>query len=256
MKAVILAGGRGTRISEESHLRPKPMIEIGGRPILWHIMKIYSHHGIDEFVICLGYKGYFIKEYFLNYVLHASDTTVNLAKNEIQYHGSPAENWRIHLIDTGEDTATGGRLKRIAHIVRDESAFCMTYGDGLSDIDIRRSIEFHRGHGKMATLAAVRPPGRFGAIALDGDRVAQFIEKPLGDSTYINGGFFVLAPAVLNHIRGDDDVWERDQLPPLALQDEMRAFRHDGFWQPMDTLRDRDNLESLWASSSPPWKCW
>lgn len=256
MKAVILAGGRGSRISEESHLRPKPMIEIGGRPILWHIMKIYAAHGITDFVICLGYRGYMIKEFFANYVLHGSDVTVDIAANRIEYHESTAEPWRVALIETGLETQTGGRLKRIARWLDGENAFCMTYGDGLADIDIGAEIAFHRAHGKLATMAAVRPDGRFGAVKLVDDRVEGFTEKPLGGDGWINGGFFVLSPKVLSRIEGDGIAWERAPLEGLAAARELRAFRHDGFWQPMDTMRERDQLEELWAGGRAPWKTW
>jgi glucose-1-phosphate cytidylyltransferase len=256
MKAVILAGGRGSRISEESHLRPKPMIEIGGRPILWHIMKIYAAHGISDFVICLGYRGYMIKEFFANYVLHSSDVTVDIAANRIEYHESAAEPWRVTLIETGLDTQTGGRLKRIAHCLDGEDAFCMTYGDGLADLDIGAELAFHRAHGKLATMLAVRPPTRFGAARLVDDDVEGFIEKPSGGDGWINGGFFVLSPRVLSWIEGDRVAWERAPLEGLAAAGEVRAFRHEGFWQPMDTLREREQLEALWASGHAPWKIW
>jgi glucose-1-phosphate cytidylyltransferase len=256
MKAVILAGGRGSRIAEESHLRPKPMIEIGGRPILWHIMKIYAHHGVTDFVICLGYRGYQIKEYFANYVLHAADVTVDLAANRIDYHSTAAEPWRVTLVETGEATQTGGRLKRIARWVADEPAFCMTYGDGVADIDIRAAIAFHRAQGKRATMTAVRPPGRFGAATVENTRVTGFTEKPRGDGGFINGGFFVLSPGALDLVQGDQTVWEREPLESLAAAGELAAFRHDGFWQPMDTLREKEHLEELWAGGKAPWKVW
>ena len=256
MKAVILAGGRGSRIAEESHLRPKPMIEIGGRPILWHIMKIYAHHGVSDFVICLGYRGYQIKEYFANYVLHAADVTVDIAANRIEYHSTAAEPWRVTLVETGEATQTGGRLKRIARWVADEPAFCMTYGDGVADIDIQAAIAFHQAQGKRATMTAVRPPGRFGAATVAGARVTGFTEKPRGDGGFINGGFFVLSPRALDLVPGDQTVWEREPLESLAAQGELAAFRHDGFWQPMDTLREKEHLEELWASGRAPWKVW
>jgi glucose-1-phosphate cytidylyltransferase len=256
MKAVILAGGFGTRISEESVLRPKPMVEIGGRPILWHIMKIYAAHGITDFIICLGYKGYVIKEYFANYVLHAADVTIDLAQNRLEYLSGAPEPWKVTLVETGEATETGGRLRRVARWLQDEDTFCMTYGDGVSDIDISKSIAFHRQHGRLATMAAVTPPGRFGALTLDGDSVTGFREKPRGDGGLINGGFFVLSRKVLDYIADDKSVWERAPLEKLAADDQLRAFRHDGFWQPMDTVRERTVLESLWASGKAPWKVW
>ena len=256
MKAVILAGGRGSRIAEESHLRPKPMIEIGGRPILWHIMKIYASQGIADFIICLGYRGYMIKEFFANYVLHASDVTVDIAANRIEYHGNSTEQWRVTLIDTGLETQTGGRLKRIARWVDGDDAFCMTYGDGLADIDIGAEIAFHRSHGKLATMTTVRPPGRFGAAMLVSDRVSGFTEKPRGDGGWINGGFFVLSPKALDRIEGDATVWERAPLEMLAADGELCAFRHEGFWQPMDTMREKEQLEELWAGGRAPWKIW
>lgn len=256
MKAVILAGGRGTRLAEETALRPKPMVEIGGWPILWHIMKIYATHGVADFVICLGYKGWQIKEYFLNYRLHASDISVDLATGRVDVLRPAAEPWRVTLVDTGEETMTGGRLKRIAAHVAGEDAFCMTYGDGVADVDITASIAFHRAHGRLATVTAVAPPGRFGALARDGARVEAFIEKPPGDGGTINGGFFVLSPAVLDRIAGDATVWEAEPLQSLAREDELRAFDHRGFWQPMDTLRDREQLERLWATGKAPWRVW
>ncbi|MBV1703228.1 MAG: glucose-1-phosphate cytidylyltransferase [Hyphomicrobiales bacterium] len=256
MKAVILAGGLGTRISEESHLRPKPMIEIGGKPILWHIMKIYSSHGIYEFVICLGYKGYIIKEYFYNYFLHSSDVTINTKTNEIVYHDTTAEPWRITLVDTGEDTLTGGRLKRVARYVDTGEPFCFTYGDGVADLDVAALVKFHQAHGRAATLTAVVPPGRYGAISIDGDRVERFVEKPPGDRALINGGFFVLNRSVIDHIDGDGTSWEGAPLERLAASGELMAFRHDGFWQPMDTLRDKNLLEAEWASGRARWKVW
>lgn len=256
MKAVILAGGYGTRMAEETDIRPKPMVEIGGMPMLWHIMKTYSHHGIMDFVICLGYRGYVIKEYFANYVLHSSDVTLDLAKNEIAFHSNQAEPWRVTLVDTGRDTMTGGRLKRIARFIEPGESFCMTYGDGLADIDIAASIAFHRSQGRAATLTAVYPSGRFGATILDGTRVSEFHEKPSGDGGYINGGFFVLEPEVLDRIDGDDTVWERAPLEGLARDGALSAYRHDGFWQPMDTLRDKRLLEELWSTGQAPWKVW
>jgi len=254
MKAVLLAGGLGTRLSEETSTRPKPMVEIGGRPILWHIMKHYSHHGIHDFVICCGYKGYVIKEYFANYFLHMSDVTFDMAANEMEVHQRHAEPWRVTLVDTGDDTMTGGRLKRVAGYVRDEEAFCFTYGDGLSDVDIRASIDFHRGHGRHATVTAVFPPGRYGAIERAGDLVTRFVEKPPGDGGLINGGFFVLSPAVLEYIEDDKTPWEGPPLARLATDGQLMAFEHAGFWQPMDTLRDKVHLEQLWASGDAPWK--
>lgn len=256
MKAVILAGGLGTRIAEESVLRPKPMVEIGGRPILWHIMKIYAAHGITDFVICLGYKGYVIKEYFANYVLHAADVTVDLANNRLEYLSGAPEPWKVTLVETGEATETGGRIKRVARWLKDDDAFCLTYGDGVSDVDVAASIAFHRKHGRLATMTAVSPPGRFGALTLDGDRITGFREKPRGDGGLINGGFFVLSSKVLDYIDDDKSVWERAPLERLAAEDQLRAFHHDGFWQPMDTVRERTVLETLWASGKAPWKTW
>lgn len=256
MKAVILAGGYGTRITEESVLRPKPMVEIGGRPILWHIMKIYAAHGITDFIICLGYKGYVIKEYFANYVLHAADVTVDLASNRLEYLSGAPEPWKVTLVETGEATETGGRLKRVARWLQDDDTFCMTYGDGVSDIDITATLAFHRRHGKLATMAAVTPPGRFGALTMDGDSVTGFREKPRGDGGLINGGFFVLSRRVLDYIADDKTVWERAPLEKLAAEGQLQAFRHDGFWQPMDTVRERLVLESLWNSGKAPWKVW
>ncbi|MGV0607704.1 glucose-1-phosphate cytidylyltransferase [Mycolicibacterium sp. XJ1904] len=256
MKAVILAGGLGTRLSEETTVRPKPMVEIGGRPILWHIMKAYSHHGIHEFVVCCGYKGYLIKEYFANYFLHMSDVTFDMSANKMEVHRHHAEPWRVTLVDTGDDTLTGGRLKRVAAHIQNEEAFCFTYGDGLSDVDITASIAFHREHRRHATVTAVRPPGRYGAIeCLDG-RVTRFVEKPPGDGGLINGGFFVLSPAVLDYIDGDHISWEGPPLARLAADGEMMAFEHSGFWQPMDTLREKNILEELWRNGKAPWKCW
>jgi glucose-1-phosphate cytidylyltransferase len=257
MKAVILAGGFGTRLSEETVVRPKPLVEIGARPILWHIMKIYSAHGINEFVVCCGYKGYLIKEYFSHYVMRTSDITVDMHKNEIRYHRRNAEPWSVTLIDTGQDTMTGGRLKRIEQYV-DGQTFCFTYGDGVSDIDVTGLIAFHRQHGKQATMTAVQPPGRFGAfsMAADTDTVSRFHEKPAGDGAWINGGFFVLEPAVFSRIEGDASVWEREPLEQLAKSGQLHAYRHQGFWQPMDTLRDKEYLEQLWAGGNAPWKVW
>ncbi|MBC5763638.1 glucose-1-phosphate cytidylyltransferase [Ramlibacter albus] len=255
MKAVILAGGLGTRISEESSVRPKPMIEIGGRPILWHILKMYSAHGIHEFVICCGYKGYVIKEYFANYFLHMSDVTFDMASNRMEVHHRNAEPWRVTLVDTGDKTGTGGRVKRVSEYVQDGD-FCMTYGDGVGNVDIAELVAFHRHHGRMATMTAVRPPGRFGAVQLDGTAIRQFMEKPLGDGGWINGGFFVLSPKVLELIEGDDTSWESGPLVAMAHAGNLQAYMHHGFWQPMDTLRDKTYLEELWASGSPPWKMW
>ncbi len=256
MKVVILAGGYGTRLCEESHLRPKPMVEIGGRPILWHIMKLYSAHGLFEFVIACGYKGYAIKEYFANYFLYMSDVTFDMADNHMEVHQRKAEPWRVTLVDTGEATLTGGRLKRLAHYIADDEAFCLTYGDGVADVDVRAQIAFHKSHGKWATVTAVEPPGRYGALDLDGSRVRGFREKPRGDGARINGGFFVLSPRCLGLIEGDTTAWEKEPLEALARNDQLRAFHHDGFWQPMDTLRDKNQLESLWLSGAAPWKCW
>ena len=255
MKAVILAGGLGTRISEESHLRPKPMIEIGGKPIIWHIMKIYSHHGINDFIICLGYKGYVIKEYFANYFLHMSDATFDMAENRMDIHNRHAEPWRVTLVDTGEYTATGGRLKRVRDYVGDET-FCLTYGDGVSDVDIPRLIDFHRQHGKMATVTAVQPPGRFGALDVQGDQVRGFQEKPAGDGGWINGGFFVLEPAVLDYIDGDATTWEDAPMRRLAEDGQLMSHLHRGFWQPLDTLRDRNLLEAHWNNGEAAWPLW
>lgn len=256
MKAVILAGGYGTRITEESVLRPKPMVEIGGRPILWHIMKIYAAHGITDFIVCLGYKGYVIKEYFANYVLHAADVTIDLAQNRLEYLSGAPEPWKVTLVETGEATETGGRLKRVARWLQEDDTFCMTYGDGVSDIDITASLAFHRKHGKLATMAAVTPPGRFGALTMEGDSVTGFREKPRGDGGLINGGFFVLSRQVLDYVTDDKTVWERAPLEKLATEGQLEAFRHDGFWQPMDTVRERLVLESLWNSGKAPWKVW
>lgn len=256
MKAVILAGGLGTRISEETHLKPKPMIDIGGHPILWHIMKTYSAHGVNDFVICCGYKGYLIKEYFANYFLHMSDVTFDMKTNQVEVHEHHAEPWRVTLVDTGEDTMTGGRLKRVAQYLKDEEAFCFTYGDGLSDVNITEQLAFHKQHGKLATVTAVLPPGRFGALERDGDFVKGFIEKPRGDGGWINGGFFVLSPKVIDLIAEDATSWESEPLTSLATSQELMAFEHAGFWQPMDTLREKNMLEDLWQSGRAPWKCW
>jgi glucose-1-phosphate cytidylyltransferase len=256
MKAVILAGGRGTRISEETHLRPKPMIEIGGRPLLWHIMKIYAAHGVNDFVICCGYRGYLIKEYFANYVLHMSDVTFDLGQNRMEVHEQYSEPWRVTLVDTGDDTLTGGRLKRVAGYLQEDDAFCFTYGDGVANVDVAAAISFHRAHGKLATVTAVQPPGRYGALRMEGDRVRGFTEKPSGDGGLINGGFFVLSPRALDRISGDDTAWEAEPLTGLAADGELVAFRHLGFWQPMDTLREKLLLEALWDSGEAPWKVW
>ena len=254
MKAVILAGGLGTRISEETHLKPKPMIEIGGKPVLWHIMKIYSHYGINDFVICCGYKGYVIKEYFANYFLHMSDVTFDMASNQMEVHQRNAEPWRVTLVDTGADTLTGGRLKRVRQHVGEET-FCFTYGDGVSNVDIGSLISFHRAHGKRATVTAIQPPGRYGALDMQGHVVESFQEKPAGDGAWINGGFFVLEPSVFDYIEGDQTSWESRPLQRLAADNELMAFQHGGFWQAMDTLRDKTHLEELW-NTNPPWKTW
>ncbi len=256
MKCVILAGGLGTRILEESVTRPKPMVEIGDFPILWHIMKLYTHHGVTDFVICLGYKGYVIKEYFANYFLHSADVTFDITKNQVSYHSSRQEPWRITLIDTGEDTMTGGRLKRIRPYLDADEPFCMTYGDGLSNIDIASEITFHKKHGLKATVSCVRPPARFGRVVLKGDRVTAFEEKPQTESGVINGGFFILHPSALDYVAGDDTVWEREPMEQLARNNELAAWMHEGFWQPMDTLRDKQTLSKLWASGKAPWKLW
>ncbi|MBU3568202.1 glucose-1-phosphate cytidylyltransferase [Polynucleobacter alcilacus] len=254
MKAVILAGGLGTRISEESIIRPKPMIEIGGMPILWHVLKIYSFHEIHDFVICCGYKGYMIKEYFANYFLHMSDVTIDMSHNSIEVHHRKAEPWKITLVDTGQDTQTGGRLKRVAQYLSED--FCMTYGDGIGSVDISASIAFHRQHGRLATMTAVQPPGRFGALDLDATAIKTFNEKPQGDGSWINGGFFVLNPKVIDLLESDETIWERGPLEALAKEDQLQAYFHPGFWQPMDTLRDKTYLEQLWASGNAPWKTW
>ena len=256
MKAVILAGGFGTRLSEETHLKPKPMVEIGGMPILWHIMKVYSSHGINDFVICCGYKGYLIKEYFANYFLHQSDVSFDLSTNKVEFMRPKAEPWRVTLIDTGTDSQTGGRLRRVSRYVEDEDAFCLTYGDGLADIDISAEIRFHIGHGKLATVAAVSPPGRFGALRADGDVVTCFDEKPSMDGGMVNGGFFVLSPECLHLIDSDTCIWESGPLEKLASMGELMAFKHRGFWQPMDTVRERNILEELWKTGAAPWKSW
>ncbi|MCX7109967.1 MAG: glucose-1-phosphate cytidylyltransferase [Proteobacteria bacterium] len=255
MKAVILAGGLGTRISEETLVKPKPMVEIGGKPILWHIMKIYSAHGINDFIICCGYKGYLIKEYFANYFLHMSDVTFDMVNNRMDVHQNYVEPWRVTLVDTGDDTLTGGRIKRIRKYLGDED-FCLTYGDGVGNIDINRLIDFHRQEGKLATLTATQPPGRFGALNLEGHKILNFEEKPQGDGAWINGGFFVLSPKVIDYIAGDDTLWEREPMAGLASDGQLNAFFHHGFWQPMDTLRDKTHLEGLWQASKAPWKIW
>ena len=254
MKTVILAGGLGTRISEESHLRPKPMIEIGSRPILWHIMTHYSRHGFNDFIVCLGYKGYVVKEYFANYVLHHADVTVDLAKGSIEYHATNHEPWRVTLVETGGETMTGGRLKRVGRYLDAGEPFFLTYGDGLSDVDLGALAQFHRDHGREATVTAVAPPGRFGALELEERRVQRFSEKPPGDNGLINGGFFVLQPSVLERIAGDATVWENEPLEGLAQDSQLMAYRHDGFWAAMDTLRDKNQLEALWASGKAPWR--
>jgi glucose-1-phosphate cytidylyltransferase len=256
MKAVLLAGGLGSRLGEETDAKPKPMVTIGERPILWHIMKIYSQHGINDFIVCLGYKGYIIKEYFANYFLHTSDVTFDISSNKMEVHRNEAEPWRITLVDTGADSMTGGRLKRVAPYLKDEDAFCLTYGDGVADVDITSAIEFHHKNGKLATLTGVRPPGRFGALTLDGAVVQSFEEKPVGDGAWINGGFFVLSPKVLDYIEGDATVWEQEPMRQLAQDRQLETFFHDGYWQPMDTLRDRRALEELWNSGKAPWKTW
>jgi len=255
MKAVILAGGLGSRISEESHLKPKPMIEIGGKPILWHIMKMYSQHGINDFIICLGYKGYIIKEYFSNYFLHTSDVTFSLRDNATEIHHKFAEPWKITLIDTGEDTMTGGRLKRVRAFIGNET-FCFTYGDGLSDIDITKLIAHHKASGQQATVTAIQPPGRYGALEIENNKVVNFQEKPAGDGAWINGGFFVLEPDVIKKVHDDKTIWEQDPLMELASEGQLSAFLHKGFWQAMDTLREKNHLEELWASNKAPWKSW
>jgi glucose-1-phosphate cytidylyltransferase len=256
MKAVILAGGLGTRFAEETSLRPKPMIEVGGRPILWHIMKIYAAHGVTDFVICCGYKGYVIKEYFANYFLHMSDVTFDMKANEMIVHEKRVEPWRVTLVDTGDESMTGGRLKRVGDYVKGEEAFFFTYGDGVGNIDITASLAFHRDHGKAATLTATYPPGRFGALHMEGGRILDFTEKPQGDGGMINGGFFVLSPKVLHYLEGDATTWEQEPLRTLAAEGELFAYEHHGFWQPMDTLRDKQHLEALWSSGKAPWRIW
>lgn len=256
MKAVILAGGLGTRISEETHLKPKPMIEIGGKPILWHLMKIYSSHGINDFIVCCGYKGYIVKEYFANYFLHMSDVTFDMSNNKMKVHQQNAEPWTVTLVDTGEETQTGGRLKRVASYLKNEKAFCFTYGDGLANVDITKLIKFHESHGKLATVTAVQPPGRYGALNRDNDLVTGFVEKPKGDGGWINGGFFVLSPKSIDYIDSDDTAWEQKPLKDIALKGELMAYEHKDFWQPMDTLREKNLLEELWESGKAPWKNW
>lgn len=257
MKLVILAGGLGTRISEESHLRPKPMIEIGGKPILWHIMKIYSSYGINNFVICCGYKGYQIKEYFLNYSMHMSDMTIDLERDDLTIHNRKVEPWKITFVDTGESTMTGGRLKRVAPYLEEDDKFCMTYGDGVGDVNVKQLLAFHDAHGKLATLTAVKPPARFGAIQIGTkEKILSFKEKPDGDDDFINGGFFVLSRKVIDYINDDQTTWEHEPLELLASKQQLKAFKHFGFWQPMDTLRDKKHLEKLWASGNAPWKSW
>lgn len=256
MKAIILAGGLGTRLSEETSLRPKPMIEIGGKPILWHIMKSYSHHGINEFIICCGYKGYVIKEYFANYFLHTSDVTFDMQRNEMEVHARNAEPWKVTLVDTGAETLTGGRLKRVQDYVKNEEAFCFTYGDGVSNVNIGELIKFHKSHGKLATLTATQPPGRFGAIDFSGSQINSFQEKPQGDGAWINGGFFVLSPQVIDYIKDDTTTWEKEPMERLASDGQLQSFFHNGFWQPMDTLRDKIHLEDLWQAGVAPWKTW
>ena len=256
MKAVILAGGLGTRISEETHLKPKPMIEIGNKPILWHIMKSYSYYGVNDFIICCGYKGYLIKEYFANYSLHQSDVTFELEKNNVTVHSDRSEPWTITLVDTGDNAMTGGRILAVKDYLKNEKTFCLTYGDGVSDINIKKSIDFHKSHKKMATISAVIPPARFGALNIEDGVVKDFIEKPKGDGGFINGGFFVLSTDVINLIDGSDCIWEQEPLRKLARDKELMAYEHDGFWQPMDTLRDKDLLEKLWQDNKAPWKKW
>ena len=256
MKVVILAGGVGSRLTEETQVRPKPMVEIGGKPILWHIMKLYSAYGFDDFVICVGYKGYMIKEYFANYYLHTCDVTFDVARNEMQVLQSSAEPWRVTLVDTGDTTETGGRLKRVLHHVADDESFFFTYGDGVADVDLAQLLEFHRSQGTIATVTAVQAPGRFGALELDGDRIAEFREKPVGDGAWINGGFFVLSPRVGDYLEGDDTIWEQEPLQRLAADGELSSFKHTGFWQPMDTLREKTQLEQLWANGAARWKVW
>ena len=256
MKAVILAGGLGTRISEDTSSRPKPMIEIGGKPILWHILKTYSHHGINDFVICCGYKGYVIKEYFANYFLHMSDITFDMSNNSMEVHQKNAEPWKVTLVDTGEETMTGGRLKRVRQYLNDDEDFCFTYGDGVGDVDITETINFHKQQNTLATLSAMQPPGRFGALGLSNNKVHGFQEKPQGDGGWINGGFFVMSPKVIDYIDGDQTVWEKEPMERLAKDNQLSAYFHNGFWQPMDTLRDKVHLEELWQAGKAPWKVW
>jgi glucose-1-phosphate cytidylyltransferase len=256
MQVVLLAGGLGTRISEETLLRPKPMIEIGGQPILWHIMKLYSHHGINDFIVCLGYKSYVVKDYFVNYVLHRADVTVDMQSHNFTYHRHAAEPWRVTLVDTGQETMTGGRLKRVRSYLKSDEPFCMTYGDGVSDVDIKGLIEFHRAHGLLATLTAVKPPGRYGATKINNEKVVEFMEKPAGDGGYINGGFFVLQPSVIDRIADDATPWESEPLQKLAADGQLAAYRHNGFWHAMDTLRDKNYLEQVWQSGRAPWMVW
>jgi glucose-1-phosphate cytidylyltransferase len=256
LKAVILAGGLGTRLSEETSVRPKPMVEIGGKPILWHIMKIYSAHGVNEFLVCLGYKGYMIKEYFANYYLHTSDVTFEIAGNSMEVHHNSAEPWRVTLVDTGDNTMTGGRLLRVKKYLQNDAAFCFTYGDGVSNVDIGKLLRFHASHGKLVTVTGTQPPGRFGALSTEGDRLLAFQEKPFGDGGWVNGGFFVLSPQVFDVLADDSSIWEREPLEKLALTGQVMVFRHSGFWQPMDTLRDKAYLEELWNSGRAPWKIW
>ena len=256
MKAVILAGGLGTRLSEETSVRPKPMVEIGGKPILWHILKMYSAHGINDFIVCCGYKSYVIKEYFANYFLHSSDVTFHMHENRIEVLEKRTEPWSVTLVETGEGTMTGGRLKRVGKYLQNEDAFCFTYGDGVSNVDIGKLIAFHRGHGKLATVTAVRPRARFGALVMEDSKVLRFEEKPETEGGYINGGFFVLSPKVIDYIEGDATLWEREPMERIAAEGQMEAFRHDGFWQPIDTLRDKEYLEDLWKNGKPPWRTW
>lgn len=256
MKAVILAGGLGTRLAEETSVRPKPMVEIGGKPILWHIMKMYAQHGVNDFIVCCGYKGYFIKEYFQNYFLHQSDVAFCMKENTMEVHERRAEPWTVTLVDTGDNSMTGGRLGRVANYLKNEDAFCMTYGDGVSDVNITELLVFHKSHGKEATLTATYPPGRFGALNFEGNQITEFKEKPKGDGAMINGGFFVLSPKVLDRISGDDCTWEQDPLTGLATDGQLMAYKHEGFWQPMDTLRDKMHLEELWEEGKAPWKTW
>ena len=255
MKAVILAGGLGTRISEETHLKPKPMIEIGGKPILWHIMKIYSSYGINEFIICCGYKGYMVKEYFANYFLHTSDVTFDMQNNKMEVHQKFAEPWKVTLVDTGLETMTGGRLKKVKSFVGDET-FCFTYGDGISNVNISKLIEFHKNNKTIATVTAVQPPGRFGTLDISGNKITKFKEKPAGDGNWINGGYFVLEPSVFDYLKDDITVWEREPLERLAKENQLSAFKHNGFWQPLDTLRDKNYLDALWTANKAPWKTW